>query len=60
MAASQWKFSEAQRDSVCKGEICPKCLGTQVKRTGCAPDGLRSNNSYECQAPDCKEAREGY
>lgn len=60
MAASEWTFTEAQRDSVCKGERCPKCLGNQVRHLGCAPDGIRSNNSYECCDPQCRESWEGY
>jgi hypothetical protein len=60
MAASEWKFTEAQRDSVSKGEICPKCLGGNVKCTGSAPDFMRMNHLYECQDPTCKEGWEGY
>jgi len=60
MAASEWKFTEAQRDSVCKGELCPKCLGSKVTRTGSAPDFMRMNYGYRCDDANCREVWEGY
>lgn len=54
------KFEEHQRDAICKGELCPQCLGADIKRVGSAPDGLRMNAAYDCQNPNCLAKWEGY
>ena len=51
-------FKESQRDAVCKGELCPQCLGKNVKYVGCVPDGLNMNAAYDCL--DCGSKWEGY
>ncbi len=53
-----WNFAEEQRDAVCKGEICPHCLQTNVKHVGNNPDGMNLNAAYDCL--DCGEQWEGY
>lgn len=58
MPKETWKFSESQREDVCSGKLCPECLGTKIKETGCAPDGMNMNYHYECE--DCGEGWEGY
>ena len=53
-----WIFEEHQRDAVCEGKLCPKCLSEDVKEIGCAPDGMNMNYAYRCQS--CEETWEGY
>lgn len=58
MAQKDWKFVEEQRDAVCKGLMCPSCLGPNVKSVGSVPDGFNLNQAFDCQ--DCGEQWEGY
>ena len=58
MGDEEWAFSEDQRDSVCKGEVCPKCLSNGITYTGCSPDGVNVNNAYKCGS--CGTEWEGY
>lgn len=56
--AKEWIFTEDQRDAVCKGELCPSCLGTNIECRGYVPDGINLNASLFCK--DCAESWEGY
>lgn len=58
MTENDWIFTEDQRDSVCKGELCPKCLSTKVQATGAVPDGINMNMAFRCE--DCDSFWEGY
>ena len=58
MSSDKWIFTKDQRDEVCKGELCPACLGKYVKMTGYNFDGVKMNAGYECQL--CDEVWEGY
>ena len=58
MGSEGWVFEEHQRDAVCKGDLCPKCLGKHVKLLGSNCDLRNSNNSYRCE--DCLQEWEGY
>lgn len=53
-----WKFKEEQRDAVCKGLLCPKCLSSNIKEVGANPDGRAMNYAYDCVS--CGEQWEGY
>lgn len=58
MSEKEWIFTEDQRDDVCKGKLCPKCLSSDIKYAGCAPDFMNTNNGWNCQK--CGEKWEGY
>jgi transposase-like protein len=58
MSKKDWQFTEAQRDAVCKGDICPRCLHDNVESTGSVPDGMSLNQGFRCS--DCGEEWEGY
>ena len=58
MSEKDWKFKDEDRDKVCKGEMCPKCLGNDIIVAGYTPDGLHLNIMYDCNS--CKEQWEGY
>ncbi len=55
---ANWTFTEEQRDSVCKGERCPACGGSNIKGVGSNPTPTEINAAYDCQ--DCGEQWEGY
>lgn len=54
----EWIFTEDQRDAVCKGELCPRCLGKNIKCAGAVPDGIHLNMGFDCL--ECGEQWEGY
>lgn len=54
----KWIFTENQRDAVCKGELCPECLGKNIKCVDHHFDGYNMNAAYDCL--DCKAQWEGY
>ena len=56
--SNEWVFTEEERDSVCKGEFCPRCKSTEVECVGCVPDGINANKAFDCK--ECKEQWEGY
>lgn len=58
MSKEEWKFKEEHRVDVCKGKLCPKCLGTNIKQVNCNPDGRAMNYAYDCK--DCGAQWEGY
>lgn len=58
MDKKTWKFPEEQRPAVCQGQLCPACLGTNIKCVGAAPDMINMNMAFDCQ--DCGEQWEGY
>lgn len=58
MPEMDWKFTEEQRPAVCRGELCPKCLGTDTKQVGSVPDYISFNYVHECGT--CGERWEGY
>ena len=56
--SNEWTFTEKERDKVCKGKMCPRCKSDDIKHVGCAPDGINSNNAFDCNS--CGEQWEGY
>lgn len=54
------KLTSEQKEDVREGRLCPKCLAgkSHIKFMGCAPDGMYSNNQYDCK--ECKFGWEGY
>jgi hypothetical protein len=58
MAQEDWKFTEEQRDLVCEGKLCPRCLSTNVREVTHNPDLINLNIGYDCD--DCQEQWEGY
>ena len=49
---------ELERDKACRGELCLKCHGTNIKCVSANPDGVAMNYCYECL--DCNNKWEGY
>ena len=58
MGKVTWTFTEDQRDDVCNGRLCPKCLGKDITCTGGNPDCVNLNAGYHCNS--CGEDWEGY
>ena len=58
MSHEEWTFAEEQRNAVCEGEMCPRCLSTNVILTGHSYDMINLNAAYDCA--DCGEQWEGY
>lgn len=55
---AEWQFTEEQRDAVCRGELCPRCLSNNVECVAYNWDGVNANFAFDCQ--QCGEEWEGY
>ena len=55
---SNWIFTEDQRDAVCRGNLCPACLGNNIKNVSYNFDGMNMNAGFDCL--DCNAKWEGY
>lgn len=58
MPQEDWIFKEEQRDTVCKGELCPRCLSSNIETVGVVPDNRGTNAAFDCR--NCGEMWEGY
>lgn len=56
--SERWELTDEERDKACRGELCPKCKGINIKCVGNNPDLMSMNYAYDCE--DCGEQWEGY